>query len=612
MQMKKLAIFMPILVVLLLLFSSQVQAVEPATAKPRVVILPFELNAPSDLAYLKAGVEAMLASRLSARGGVAVVDQHSIRKVMEETGSVVPTVVGPALKAELVLSGSITSLGQVISLDVRAVRIKGEPAEERFYATADGPDEVIAAVDQLVVDISGRMFKGGVKGSGSEALPATAGATTLKPEKEAAATQENEPELSLHPDRIFRDQPPAATAPVLVPPVTPSLPTSVAAGTPVGQPKDGMTAISNRLLMINRSQSLDYEIQALDVGDLFGDGSAVLVVAEEHHIHVYRQDGAKLLPAGDLPDPPGYCRVVEVNLADLNGNGKAEIYISTISGNSPLSYAVEWNGQAFATLFDKQPWHLRPIDLPGRGQVLAGQEGAANTPVREGIYLLTLQDGQLRAGEKLPLPPQVNLFEFVMADFNGDGQAEVATVDKDGDLFLYGADGVVLWRGTEKYAYTVRYIGQANGSTNRRQGQPQRAGAVDRQGRQWRRTPGSGRDEESLRFFFAAQDHRQLYRRHGPVPGLERHFLCRGLGQRRDRQLSGLLPTGAGAKRLGRRPLPGADHQEIWPAGAELSKRGGHLSAGGSDAKTTIGCGIYYTFSSAFCLGLPEAAMLTF
>jgi TolB-like protein len=465
MQMRKLAALTPFMVVLLLTFAIAARAVEPATTKPRVVILPFELNAPADLAYLQAGVAAMLASRLSARGGLAVVDQHSVRQVVEETGSTDPAAVGPALEADLVLSGSITGLGQQISLDVRAVRLKGDPAEESFFATANGPDEVIAAVDQLVVDIGRRMFKGGVKGSGSEVRFGPVGPAVVEPEKKAAAAPENEPEQSLHPDRIFRAQPQPSPPPVVVPPVVPAPPSAVVTGTPVGQPQGGEIAVSGSQAMISRSQSFDYKIQALDVGDLFGDGSAVLVIAEEHHLHVYRQDGTKLIPAGELPPPPGYTRVVEVNLADLNGNGKAEIYISTISDNSPMSYAVEWNGQAFASLFDKQPYHLRPLNLPGRGPVLAGQRGAADSPVREGIYLMSLQDGQLQAGEKLPLPPQVNLFEFVLADFTGDGESEVATIDKDGDLFLYKGDGEVLWRGSEKYAHTVRYIGPASGSS---------------------------------------------------------------------------------------------------------------------------------------------------
>jgi len=396
---------------------------------------------------------------------VSVVDQYSVRQVLEETGSAVPAVVGPRLEADLVLNGSITGLGEVISIDVRAVRLKGEPAEERFYATANSPGEVIAAVDQLVVDIGRQMFKGGIKGSGSEVRFGPIGPGSIEPEKGAAGATENLPEQSLHPDRLFRDEEKALAPAAAVPPVVTALPAApVAAGTLLGQPVGVAAGTSGPLQMINRSQSLDMEIQSLDVGDLFGDGSVVLVIAEEHHIHVYRQDGSRLVPAGELPDPPGYVRVVEVNLADLNGDGKAEVYISTISGNQPLSYGYEWNGQSFAPLFEKQSWHLRPLNLPGRGLVLAGQQGAADRPVTEGIYIMTLRDGQLQAGDKLPLPAQVNLFEFVLADFNGDGQSEVATVDKDGDLFLYGADGEVLWRGTEKYAHTVRYIGPASGS----------------------------------------------------------------------------------------------------------------------------------------------------
>lgn len=467
MRIKKMVLLVPLVAFLLLSLSLPAGAEEPGHAKPRVAILPFELNAPGDLAYLKAGVAAMLASRLGARGGVAVVDQHSVRRIMEESGDTSPALVGAALKAELVLSGSITGLGEMISLDVNAVRLDGEPAGERFYATANGPGELIAAIDQLVVDIGRRMFKGGIQGSVSEVRVGQGGPAAIEPEKGAATGPESGSEQSLHPDRLFREPatPVAPAGPVAAVPVAPVAPVPVATGSPVGQ-LGGVAGTPGLLEMISRSQSLDLEIQALDVGDLFGDGSATLVLAESNKIHVYRQDGGKLVPVGELPAPPRHVRVIEVNLADLNGNGRAEVYISTISDNTPMSYAVEWDGQGFAVLFDRQPYYLRPVNLPGRGQLLAGQQGDTNSPVREGIRLMTPREGQLLAGEQLALPAGVNLFEFVLADFTGDGEAEVAAVDQDGDLFLYRADGEILWRGTEKYAHTVRYIGPASGSVS--------------------------------------------------------------------------------------------------------------------------------------------------
>lgn len=433
--MRKLAILAMLFVSIPLFVCNQARA-EEKYSRPKVAILPFELNAAADLAYLQAGVEAMLGSRLGARAGMAVIDRQAVRKAMEDSGSADPAVIGPAVGAELVLKGSITGLGNLISLDLRAVRVVGEAADERFFATANSPGEVIAAIDQLVVEVGRNMFKGGLKQSGSEVRFGPVGPAQVEPPKEEKAATGSGADQAVHPDRLFRDQ--------AVP----------AAGLP-GRPE-----------MISRSQSLALEVQDLDVGDVFGDGSQVVIMAEEHLVHVYRQDGNKLVEAGKIPAPPKFARAVAVNLADLNGNGRAELYISTISDFKPYSYVVEWDGKGFVILSEKQPWHIRPVNLPGRGLVLVGQQAADDRPVREGLYVLTMTNGKLAGGEKLAVPDSVNLFEFTMADFNGDGQPEVAAVDDSGVLSLYGADGEVLWRGSDTYAHTVRYIGKASGASD--------------------------------------------------------------------------------------------------------------------------------------------------
>lgn len=424
---------------------------EEKLSRPKVAIMPFELNAAADLAYLQAGVEAMLGSRLGARGGVAVVERQAVRKAMDESGSSDPVVIGPAVGAELVLKGSITGLGNLISLDLRAVRVAGEAADERFYATANSPSEVIMAIDQLVVEVGRNMFKGGLRQSGSEVRFGPVGPAQIDPPKVEKGAADNGADQGLHPDRLFRGQ--SAVAPV-APSASGMGGAAPAAGLP-GRPE-----------MIGRSQSLDLELQALDVGDVFGDGSQVVIMAEEHLVHVYRQDGSKLVEAGKIPASPSFTRVVAVNMADLNGNGRAEVYITTISDFKPYSYAVEWDGKAFVSLCEKQPWYLRPFKLPGRGLVLVGQQAEEDRPVREGLYVLTLTGGKLGVGEKLVVPGSVNLFEFTMADFNGDGQSEVAAVDDGGVLSLYASDGEVLWRGSDTYAHTVRYIGKASGAVD--------------------------------------------------------------------------------------------------------------------------------------------------
>jgi TolB-like protein len=368
--------------------------------KPQLAILPFTLNGAGDLAYLKEGIRTMLASRIDARA--------EIGKVVIGKGGSDPAAAAKTLAADLVLTGSITALGSSVSIDVQLLTVATDDSAS-FFAVAANQSGVIGAVDQLASDIIAR-----ISGEARQARSV---------------------------DQV------AVSAPVPV--RVPSPPLAVAA--------------TGSSLNATRSQFLAMEVQVMDVGDVFGDGDEVLVLAEKHKISFYRQEGNRLVDAGGITDGPKYARVVALNLADLNGNGRAEVYVSASSGNGPSSYAVEWNGKTFVRLFDRQRWYIRPIVLPGQGLILAGQLAGNEGPVNPAIYKLAQKDGKLQRGEKLAVPEEVNLYDFVMGDFTGDGQVEIAVQTQQRELLLYTRQGDVLWRGSGKYGFTRRFIGEASG-----------------------------------------------------------------------------------------------------------------------------------------------------
>jgi hypothetical protein len=399
---------------------------------PKLMIMPFTLNAPDDLLYLKEGVRSMLASRIAARGGVEML----VGGQSEND----PALAAKALGADLVLTGSITILGPSVSIDARLVMLKNNDAAS-FFAVADNQGGVIAAVEQLAADITGKISG---KNPQSPELSKTNTSPQGIPEPVESSGQ------SLHPDRLFKAVEPAP-APLAV------LPGNTGVDLPAPWAAAGPS--NGSVMPATRSQFLDLEIQAMDVGDVFAAGSDQIVVAEKQRITVFRQDGNQLVKVGEVPAPPRHVRVIALNLADLNGNGRDEIYISAISDNNPFSYAVEWDGRNFIKLFDRQRHYLRPILLPGQGWGLYGQQAGFNAPVKAGIFKAKGLDGSLSTTEKLAVPEGINLYEFVLGDFTGDGLVETAVQTQDDDLFLYNSGGELLWHGSGNYGYTLRYLG---------------------------------------------------------------------------------------------------------------------------------------------------------
>jgi TolB-like protein len=117
------------LILLLLLFLSLASSL-PAQGPLRVAILPFQIHSAENLAYLKEGIYDIISSRLTASGEIHVIGKSRIENVLIEmrpariTEEVVREA-GTRLKADYVVMGSITKIGDFISLDARLIDTKG-------------------------------------------------------------------------------------------------------------------------------------------------------------------------------------------------------------------------------------------------------------------------------------------------------------------------------------------------------------------------------------------------------------------------------------------------------------------------------------------------------
>ena len=75
-----------------------------------------------------------------------------------------------------------------------------------------------------------------------------------------------------------------------------------------------------------------------------------------------------------------------------------------------------------------------------------------------GIFSLTNDNGKLRKQERLPVPDNVNLFNFVFADLDGDGRHEIVAVDDSFKLRVI-QNSSTTWKSDERFGGTKRFIG---------------------------------------------------------------------------------------------------------------------------------------------------------
>jgi len=111
-----------------------------AAQAQRVLILPLGIHADKDVSFLQDGIRSMLSSRLYQPGKTVIISREETLKAVEAHGDAVTT--DPAavelarqLKADYVVVGSLTMMGETISTNVRMLDV--------------GQNKPVAAVNQV-------------------------------------------------------------------------------------------------------------------------------------------------------------------------------------------------------------------------------------------------------------------------------------------------------------------------------------------------------------------------------------------------------------------------------------------------------------------------------
>ena len=160
----------------------------------RVLILPFGINADKDLAYLKKGVADMLASRLALKDRVVIVRSTDsslmAAEIPEPIDAATAAALGAQSRADYVLFGSLTVLGDNVSTDARFFDVRQNQAVLNFSEVGNTQGEIISHINLLAVRIKEEVF-------GRKTIAAR------PPPQQSTATQESGPVSRQHPEKLL-------------------------------------------------------------------------------------------------------------------------------------------------------------------------------------------------------------------------------------------------------------------------------------------------------------------------------------------------------------------------------------------------------------------------
>lgn len=148
------------ILLIFLLFFLSFPCLGQAQTSNAVAVLPFTINAPQPLDHLKEGVQAMLSNRLSDLGlstvPPATVNQNPL-SFAPALGTAEVSRLGHELKAEFLVKGSLTQIGRTISLDVKALDVKGEQPPFSIFMVEEDLDRLAEAAERVSKSLYNRI-----------------------------------------------------------------------------------------------------------------------------------------------------------------------------------------------------------------------------------------------------------------------------------------------------------------------------------------------------------------------------------------------------------------------------------------------------------------------
>jgi len=366
----------------------------------KVAILPFMIYSQENLDYLREGIYDILLSRITVEGRIVLIERSVVERVLYEErpmrlDEAVATKIGTRLGADYIILGSLTKIGNYISLDARLISITEEKPPLTAYTQHKGIDDVMVKVGDFAQDIGNKIL--GIRGRVSRPTESKS-SSIIQSRKE-----------------IGRGDP------------------------------DG--------LGFKKSQNFNFEIKGLDIGDVDGDKKNEVVVIDDHNIYIFKYDGDKLNLFQKI-ETGHQNNFLTLDVADINQNGYAEIIVTSVVEDDLRSFILEYEEGKFRKITEKAGWYFRVLTHPKDGPTLMGQRMGSDGIFSGSIYKFVWKKKSFERGPKMPFPQDTKIFGVTVADIRNPGILDTIVLDDSGRFRILSPDKKFSWRSRDQFGGT--------------------------------------------------------------------------------------------------------------------------------------------------------------
>lgn len=391
----------------------------------KIAILPIAIHSLENLDPVKEGLMDMLSTRINIVGRIIVIEKIEVKKAIAgvegEMSLEDAKKIGLKVSADYVLFGSLTKMGESISIDTKLLEMKSGKIVSFIPVQSKGLDGIVPKMDEISQKVHERILG-----------PAAVIVARPQPEKESPPP------------------PPVVRVPEPRPEV---------AGPK--EPEKTTPRIAQDFWM---SQALPFEVKGMGIGDIDGDGKNEIVLIDRNNVWIYRWAGELQL----IKKVPGhsYHEYLAVDVADVNKNGKAEIFVTSMKKYKPDSFVLEHDRGEFKMIASNLDWYFRIVDLPQQGRTLLGQQSGLENPFYGPIYEMGWDGKQYLRRKKLSYPKNMNIYGLAVVQFNESGPEHYIYLDESQFLTMVSPNGEVLWKSSERFGTNNFIIGKPKITTS--------------------------------------------------------------------------------------------------------------------------------------------------
>ncbi len=365
----------------------------------KVAILPFMIHSQENLDYLREGINDILTSRITVEERVTVMERSIVERALYEEkpmrlDETAAAKIGMRIGADYIVLGSITKIGDYISLDARLISITEEKPPVTVYTQQKGIDDVMVKIGDFAQDIGYKILG----------------------------------------RRTMAGRP----------------------GDPRRPSRKGIERFDYGSIDFKKSQTFGFEIKGLDIGDVDGDKKNEVVIMDNHNLYIFRYDGEKLTLFQKIEQGNEH-NFLTLDVADVNRNGHAEIIVTSVVEDDVRSFILEYEEGRFRKITEKSNWFFRVLVHPKEGPILLGQQrGSEGLPV-DPVYRMVWKKKSFEKGPKMPFPKGTGIFGVATADIRENGKPEIIALDKFDRLSILSEDGKVQWTSADRFGGTTNY-----------------------------------------------------------------------------------------------------------------------------------------------------------